>query len=72
LSVRSSDDVLAAFSVAEPATENYLSYFVLSRAGRPGQPLGGGKLAGGVAGRGAARAGHLLFSTVTFLSYTFQ
>ncbi len=41
VSVRPSDDVLAVFSVAEPATENYLSYFVLSKAGRPGQPLGG-------------------------------
>ncbi len=67
VSVRPSDDVLATFSVAEPATENYLSYFVLSRAGRPGQPLGGG-----LAGGGVARAGHLLFSTVTFLPYTFQ
>ncbi len=42
-----SDDVLAAFFVAESATEIYLSNFVLSRVGRPGQPMGGG-LAGGV------------------------
>jgi hypothetical protein len=44
--------------MAEPATET-MSYFLLARAGRSGQPLGGG----------AARAGHLLFSTVTFLLY---
>ncbi len=40
--VRPSDDVLTVFSVAEPATKNYLSYFVLIKAGRPGQPLRGG------------------------------
>jgi hypothetical protein len=39
--IRPSDNVLGAFSVAEPAIENYLSYFVLNKAGRPGQPLGG-------------------------------
>jgi hypothetical protein len=59
--VRPSDDVLAAFSVAEPATENYLSYFVLSRAGRPGQPLGG------VAGGGWQQGWPLAF----FNSYLF-
>jgi hypothetical protein len=32
-------------SMAEPATE-IMSYFLLARAGRPGQPLGGGDSTG--------------------------
>ncbi len=54
--MRPSDDVLAAFSVTEPATENY-------------QPAAAG---GGTSTGGVARVDHLLFATLTFLPYTFQ
>ncbi len=65
-SVRPSDDVLGAFSVAEPA----IAIFYGGTGHRDHELLFTGQ--GRAAAGGAARADHLLFSTVTFLLYTFQ